>query len=109
MMRRFLEGYKAVVLTSGSASEALDVFKREKPDVVVSDIGMPERDGYELIRELRSLEHGQNQTPAIALTAYARTEDRIKAINAGFQLHLSKPVEPAELITVVASVAHRKG
>ncbi|HEY1684537.1 MAG TPA: ATP-binding protein [Tepidisphaeraceae bacterium] len=109
MMRRFLEGYKAVVLTSASASEALDVIKREKPDVVVSDIGMPGRDGYELIRELRSLEHGQSQTPAIALTAYARTEDRIKAINAGFQLHLSKPVEPAELITVVASVAHRKG
>lgn len=107
MMRRFLEGYKAVVFTSGSAAEALDVIKREKLDVVVSDIGMPEKDGYELIRDLRSLGNGQSQIPAIALTAYARTEDRIKAINAGFQLHLAKPVEPAELLTVVASVAGR--
>jgi CheY-like chemotaxis protein len=81
-----------------------------KPDVLVSDIGMPEQDGYELIAKVRGHEAGLNERiPAIALTAYARLEDRIRALNAGFQVHVPKPIEPAELIAVVASLTGRTG
>jgi CheY-like chemotaxis protein len=78
--------------------------------VLVSDIGMPGEDGYSLIRRIRLLdaERGGN-VPAIALTAYARAEDRMKAVLAGFQMHLVKPVEGAELVTMVASLAGRTG
>jgi CheY-like chemotaxis protein len=72
--------------------------------VIVSDIGMPGRDGYDLIRTLR---RNGVTTPAIALTAFARAEDRIRSLQAGFQTHLPKPVEPTELIAVVASLAGR--
>jgi CheY-like chemotaxis protein len=78
--------------------------------VLVSDIGMPGEDGYSLIRRVRALgpERGGN-VPAVALTAYARAEDRVRSILAGFQMHVAKPVEPAELITMVASLAGRTG
>jgi len=78
--------------------------------VLISDIGMPGEDGYSLMKRLRATppEDG-GATPAIALTAYARAEDRMKAILAGFQMHVSKPVEPAELIAMVASLAGRAG
>jgi len=78
----------------------------DRPDVIVSDIGMPGEDGYALIRRIRALapESG-GQTPALALTAYARTEERAKAVTAGFQYHISKPIEPAELIAMIASVS----
>ncbi|HWQ35785.1 MAG TPA: response regulator [Blastocatellia bacterium] len=91
-----------------SCAEALRVIQDQKPDVLVSDIAMPGEDGYMLIRKLRQLdaEHG-GLIPAIALTAFARDEDRDKALAAGFQAHLTKPVEPAELTAVVASLAHR--
>jgi CheY-like chemotaxis protein len=80
----------------------------KRPDVIVSDIGMPGEDGYSMIRRVRALPGDRGGiTPAIALTAYARSEDRITAILAGFQHHISKPVEPAELIAVVASAANR--
>ena len=80
----------------------------EQPDVLVSDIGMPCEDGYALIRRIRSLSADQGgNIPAVALTAYARTEDRIRAVQAGFQSHVVKPVEPEELVTMVASVAGR--
>jgi CheY-like chemotaxis protein len=76
----------------------------------VSDIGMPREDGYSLIRAVRALGPQRGgDTPAVALTAYARAEDRMKAVMAGFQHHVSKPVEPAELITMVASLAKRLG
>jgi CheY-like chemotaxis protein len=76
--------------------------------VLVSDIGMPGEDGYSLIRRLRGLPAEQGgATPAVALTAYARADDRVNVVLAGFQHHLSKPVEPAELIAVVASLARR--
>jgi len=80
----------------------------EIPDVLVSDIGMPDEDGYSLIRRVRTLgpERGGN-VPAVALTAYARAEDRMKAILAGFQMHVPKPVEGAELLTMIASLAQR--
>jgi CheY-like chemotaxis protein len=79
-------------------------------DVLVSDIGMPDKDGYALIRRVRALPATQGgNLPAIALTAYARAEDRVKAIAAGFLMHLSKPVEPVELVTMVAGAAGRTG
>ncbi len=86
------------------------VLKEWRPDVIISDIGMPEEDGYSLIRKLRALprDHG-GSVPAAALTAYARSEDRVKAIAAGYQTHITKPVEPAELVAVVASLAGRAG
>ena len=95
---------------TGSVDEALRLLAEERPDVLVSDIGMPEEDGYSLIRRVRALDAkvGGN-VPAIALTAYARAEDRMKAILAGFQMHVAKPVEPAELLTMVASLAGRTG
>ena len=92
-----------------SAREALSVLGKERVDVLLSDIEMPGTDGYELVRELRLRPSQQGgSVPAAALTAYARTEDRLRALRAGFQLHLSKPVQPAELITVVASLASRR-
>lgn len=105
-----LEEYEAKVFAVASASEALEAVSQFKPDVLVSDIGMPLEDGYSLICRIRQLSVEQGgQIPALALTAYARTEDRMKAIASGFQMHIPKPVEPAELATVVASLARRTG
>src|SRR5918992_1642994 len=80
------------------------------PDLMISDIGMPEQDGYELMSRVRSLpaEEG-GKVPAIALTAYARVEDRMHALRAGYQMHVPKPVELAELVTVAASLVRRGG
>jgi CheY-like chemotaxis protein len=81
-----------------------------RPDVLVSDIEMPNQDGYSLIRRIRALAPDEGgKTPAVALSAYSRPEDRIRSLMAGFNLHVSKPVEPGELITVVASLADRLG
>ena len=81
----------------------------DRPDVLVSDIGMPEEDGSSLIRRVRASRQEQGgDTPAVALTAYARGEDRMNAVVAGFQHHVAKPVEPAELITMIASLARRR-
>jgi len=86
------------------------MFRESKPDVLVSDIGMPVADGYELIRQIRSLTHEEGgSVPAAALTAYATAEDRLKGLTAGYQIHVAKPVEPMELIAVVASLAGRTG
>ena len=96
----------AIVRVVNSAKEALDAIAFFKPDILVSDIGMPEEDGYSLIRQLRNLPANRGGLlPAIALTAFAREEERIRAIEAGFHLHLPKPVEAAELVTVVANLA----
>jgi signal transduction histidine kinase/ActR/RegA family two-component response regulator len=104
-----LEQRGARTFEAASVEEALIVLEREKPDVLVSDIGLPEEDGYSLLRRIRALprERGGG-IPAAALTAYARTEDRMQALLAGFQIHVPKPVQPAELIAVVASLAARK-
>ncbi len=98
----------AAVGSAASAEEALEIFKSNKFDILISDIGMPERDGYELIKQIRRLapEHG-GRIPAVALTAYARIEDRLRILSSGFQMHVTKPIEPAELLTVVASLANR--
>lgn len=101
-----LEECKAEVLVANSAQAAIDLLTQQSPDVLVSDIGMPEADGYSLIAQVRSLPAEQGgQIPAVALTAYARVEDRTRTIAAGFQSHLSKPVEPAELVAIVARLA----
>jgi PAS domain S-box-containing protein len=107
LIQRLLQDCHAVVTTAASVSEALQVLSRDGPDVIVSDIGMPGEDGFSLIRRVRALEGKVAQTPALALTAYARIEDRVKAIQSGFQSHLSKPVEPVELVSMVESLARR--
>ena len=95
---------------ASSASEAMARILAERPDVLVCDIGMPGEDGYTFIRRLRSIEQTQGRAlPAVALSAYARSDDRTKAIRSGFQNHLAKPVEPAELLAVVSSLAGGKG
>jgi CheY-like chemotaxis protein len=98
----------AEVIIAGSAAEALETIASDLPDVLISDIGMPGEDGYELIRRVRELpvESG-GRVPAIALTAYARTEDRMQALRAGYQMHVPKPVELAELVAIVASLVQR--
>ena len=84
--------------------EALAAFTRFEPNVVLSDIGMPGHDGYELIAALRALPGGR-KVPAVALTALARSEDRTRALRAGFQMHVAKPVDSDELIAVVKNLA----
>ncbi|MCL1473616.1 PAS domain S-box protein [Argonema antarcticum] len=100
-----LTQYGAQVRAVYSANEAMEAIEQLKPDVLVSDIGMPEEDGYTLIRKVRQMETEKGgKIRAIALTAFARDEDRWNAIQAGFQMHVSKPVEPAKLATVVAAL-----
>lgn len=108
LVRRLLEDCQAEVTTAGSAAEAVSQIRTRRPDLLVSDIGMPETDGYQLLRILQQDEASfGGAIPAIALTAFARSEDRTKALLAGFASHVSKPVEPAELIATVASIARR--
>ncbi len=110
LLKRILSEFEAEVETVSSASEALPLVERAHPDVLVSDIGMPEVDGYELIRAVRLLPADDGgQTPALALTAFARSEDRQRALLAGYQAHVAKPIEPSELITTIASLAGRIG
>jgi CheY-like chemotaxis protein len=105
---KLLKGAGALVSTAGSASEAFDRLLTSRPDVLVCDIGMKKEDGYLLIRRLRLLDSGgEHPLPAIALSAYARMEDRVKAMLSGFQNHLAKPVEPVELLATVLSLARK--
>jgi len=98
-----LEKCEAVTFAASSAEQALSIIVRERPDVLVSDIGMPGMDGYELVRAVRALpdEHAQ-RVPAVAVTAYARQEDQRRALAEGFQLHVAKPIEPAAFALAVA-------
>ena len=109
LFKAVLEGSGARVTAVASGAEAFSSFTTSPPDVVVSDIEMPDENGYDLIRRLRGLppERG-GRTPAAALTAYAGAEDRMRALRAGFQLHVSKPVQPAELVAAVARLVHRR-
>lgn len=105
-LKRLLESQGATVLLAASAQEALDVVGKQQPQILISDIGLPDMDGYELIRRIRDQEQQRTSAlPAIALTAYARAEDRAQALRAGYQAHLAKPVEPGELLTTIASFA----
>ncbi|HYO99372.1 MAG TPA: ATP-binding protein, partial [Pyrinomonadaceae bacterium] len=109
LFRAGLSRCGAEVSTAGSAREALAAIEERQPDLLISDIGMPGEDGYELIRKVRALPAGRGgKIPAIALTAYARTEDRLRALRAGYQMHISKPVELAELVAVMASLIQRR-
>lgn len=100
----------ADAITASTADEALMLVEQLRPHVMVSDVGMPDVDGYELIRRVRALEHARGGgLPAIALTAFARSEDRTRALRAGFLMHIAKPVEPAELAAAVASIVGRAG
>ncbi len=109
LIKVILAGCGAEVKTCGTAAEALKTFQEWKPDVLVSDIGMPDEDGYSLIKKLRALERGDEASlPAVALTAYAGAEDRARALASGFQRHMAKPLEPRELIHVVAHLAERE-
>ena len=99
------EEYGAIATAVASVDEALTVIEQAKADILISDIGMSEQDGYTLIRKLRSLEPEKGgRIPAIALTAYTREEDRLEALRAGFQQHLSKPIDPTKLIAMVVNV-----
>ena len=103
-----LTGHGAEVVSVGSASEALEEMERQRFDVLVSDIGMPLMNGYGLIEKVRQLpEERGGRIPAAALTAYAGVEDRMRVLSAGYQMHIPKPVEPAELATIVANLAKR--
>jgi CheY-like chemotaxis protein len=86
----------------------LSAFERTPPDILLSDIGLPEADGYQLVRAVRAHEKPGQRVPAIALTAYTRREDRRLALEAGFDAHVAKPVDPVELVTVVAEWAKRQ-
>jgi signal transduction histidine kinase/ActR/RegA family two-component response regulator len=110
MINRVLEDCKAKVITAASATEALMVIESERPHVLVSDIGMPEIDGYEFLRRVRALTQKIGlHIPAVALTAYAGFEDKTRALRAGFLVHLAKPVEPSELVATLASLTGRAG
>ncbi|MGE5837145.1 MAG: PAS domain S-box protein [Acidobacteriota bacterium] len=106
LIRRLLESHRAHVVVAATAPEALEVLQRDRPDMIVSDIGLPDVDGYELIRRIRGLDDALAQTPAVALTAFARFEDRTRALAAGFNAHVAKPVEPSELVITVGSFAN---
>jgi CheY-like chemotaxis protein len=97
----------AEVRAAGSASEALATFDQWRPDILVSDIAMPGEDGYSLIRRIRQRPRGDGgDIPALALTAYAKIEDRVSILSSGFQMYLSKPANPTELVAVVVSLVH---
>lgn len=110
LIRRILEEHGAIVIAAASAAEALQKLGQERPEVILSDIGMPQQDGYEFIQAVRQLPlDAGGDTPAVALTAFAQSRDRQQALLAGYHSHLPKPVEPGELIAVVASLAGRVG
>jgi PAS domain S-box-containing protein len=105
-LKRLLESQGATVIVAGSAQEALVAVRDQQPQIMISDIGLPDVDGYDLIRTIRQDDQQRrNAVPAIALTAYARPEDRARALLAGYQAHLAKPVEPGELLMTIASFA----
>jgi CheY-like chemotaxis protein len=97
----------AEVVCAGSARESLDALEKERFHLLISDIAMPDEDGYSLLRKVRALapEHG-GRIPAIALTAHSMVTDRLQSLRAGFQSHVPKPVVPEELVEVVASIIH---
>jgi hypothetical protein len=107
LIRRVLESHGASVTTVGSGEEALRLLERSEPDVIISDIGMPGMDGYQFMRRMRAAEPKDRRTPALALTAFARPDDRKHAVLAGYQAHLAKPFDMAELAIVVAGLAGR--
>lgn len=110
VLRAILEQHHASVSVTGSAREALQLLPKLRSDILISDIGLPEIDGYELIRRVRQLDPSEGgRTPAIAVTAHASSQDRTKALRAGFQAHITKPVDPRELVATIASLTRLMG
>jgi signal transduction histidine kinase/ActR/RegA family two-component response regulator len=109
LVQRLLVEYGANVEIATSADAALERVQQNAPDMLLSDVGMPDKDGYDLIRAVRSLPGDGGHVPAAALTALARPQDRTRAMLAGFQAHLTKPIDPAELVAVVATLTGRTG
>ena len=108
LVEEILDATGARVIAVRSAQEALDALEREVPDVIVADLGMPVMTGFDLIERIRGSNRPElRDLPAVALTAYARSEDRAKALLAGFQNHLPKPLDPALLMSTVAALAGR--
>jgi PAS domain S-box-containing protein len=109
LLRDILELAGAKVTTASSAAASLRVLETARPDVILADIGMPDMDGHALIRRIRALPDPEvRDIPAAALTAFARSEDRTKALQSGFEMHLSKPVDPGELVAAVATLVRRR-
>jgi len=105
LMRIVLRSSGAEVMSAASAEEAFEQVEQWHPDILVSDIGLPDVDGYALIQKLRTLEAERGWSiPALAVTAYARVEDRTRALSSGFQMHLAKPLEPADLVAAITSL-----
>src|SRR6185295_15672227 len=99
----------ATVLTAASGEDALQRLRGHRVGVLIADLGMPTMDGFDLIEQVRACEDVDiRQIPAAALTAFARSEDRVRAMQSGFEVHLSKPIDPAELMAAAASLARRK-
>lgn len=108
MLTTLLKGYGADIMSASSSAEALQLIEREDVDIIVSDIGMPHEDGYHFIRQVREQKDNRNcLKPALALTGYTRTADRVRVLAAGFHSHIAKPVEPKELAIVLASLTGR--
>ena len=110
MLARLLTDAGAAVRTAASANEAMGLLRWIQPDVLVSDLAMPDEDGYSLIRNVRAAERGTDrETPAVALTAYVRLQDRARAVAAGFNMFVEKPVDPDELISVIGGIVDSRG
>jgi CheY-like chemotaxis protein len=108
LLTQSLTFYGATVISAASAEAGFTQLTDKNPDVLVSDIGMPEEDGYSFIRKVRTLsDENLKDIPAVALTGFARAQDRMRALSSGFQNHVAKPVEPDELVTVIASLTGR--
>src|SRR5437867_12478815 len=106
LLKILLEGDGGLVVATASVKEALSAYDRERPDVIVADIGMPEYNGYTLIGRIRARDREHHKlTPAIALTAYTTPTDRDTILSAGFQLHMPKPFEPDKLISAISDLA----
>jgi CheY-like chemotaxis protein len=104
LIARILEGRGAHPTCAINAAEALDLLRERQFNILLSDIGMPQIDGYRFIREVRASSSPQARIPAIAITAYARSEDRQRSLLSGYQMHLSKPIEARELLAAIASL-----
>jgi len=109
MLSLLLTDAGASVRTAASAAEALALLRWIRPDVLLSDLAMPDEDGYSLIRSLRTIErHSGRRTPAVALTAYVRVQDRARAVDAGFDVFVEKPVDPEELVSVIGGLVEAR-
>jgi CheY-like chemotaxis protein len=109
LLQKVLGEAGAIVTCAASVVEALAALPAANPEVLLSDIAMPGQDGYDLIRQVRAAGRSAKDLPAIALTAFAHKDDRLRVLLAGFQVHIPKPIDPHELIAVIASLAGRTG